>query len=250
MFASEIRRKLLVEGVCTRHTLPSESAIVKMLRRKLGMTRKKISSRPKEEIENIWKVDEYLQRTWDLTGTTLHFFDESSVVKTTSNRAYGSSYKGANAIEIQRYASNATYTVNLLHSVFGVDYFNIIPGASNGNELVAFFNYALTCVRRDGLPVFVEGDTVIMDNCGFHHGRATERTLRLMLGMHGITLLFQPLYSPHLNTCEYCFHQMKQALKHNENYSQEYTEMAIIDALNDITATQSLNYFQHCGYII
>ncbi|KAK3709796.1 hypothetical protein QZH41_019130 [Actinostola sp. cb2023] len=37
-----------------------------------------------------------------------------------------------------------------------------------------------------------------------------------------------------LNTCEYCFHQMKQTMRQNETYSQEYTEMAIMDALNDI----------------
>ena len=161
-------------------------------------------------------VYEYLELTWDLPATSLHFFDEASVVKTTANRGYGSSYKGHKAIEIQKYASNATLAVNLLHSIFGVDYFNIIPGASNGDELVAFFNYALTLVRNNGLPVFVQGDTIIMDNCGFHHGRTTETTLRQMLAMHGITLLFQPPYSPHLNTCEYCFHKMKQSLRQNE----------------------------------
>ena len=53
----------------------------------------------------------------------------------TSNRLYGHSYRGTKAIEVQRYASNASYTVNLYHSVFGLDYYNIIPGASNGAEL-------------------------------------------------------------------------------------------------------------------
>ena len=144
---------------------------------KLGMTRKKVCQIPTERTKNIWKVDDYLQITQGLSPTTLHFFDEASVVKTTSNRLYGSSYRGMKAVEVQRYASNATYTVNLLHSVFGVDYYNIIPGASNGEELIAFFDYALECERSDGLPVFLEGDTLIMDNCGFHHGRTTERAL-------------------------------------------------------------------------
>jgi hypothetical protein len=45
----------------------------------------------------------------------LHFFDESStsVVRTTGNRNYGSSAKGSRAFELQRYASNANYTINL-----------------------------------------------------------------------------------------------------------------------------------------
>ncbi|XP_073246976.1 uncharacterized protein [Porites lutea] len=248
-YAHEIRNRLYLEGICDGSTLPSESSIQHSLHDKLGMTRKKVCQIPTERAKNIWKVDDYLQITQGLSPTTLHFFDEASVVKTTSNRLYGSSYRGMKAVEVQRYASNATYTVNLLHSVFGVDYYNIIPGASNGEELIAFFDYALECERSDGLPVFLEGDTLIMDNCGFHHGRTTERALRTMFATRGVTLLFQPPYSPNLNTCEYCFHQMKEGLRQNEHYSQECTEMAIMDSLNSITATQSVNYFRHCGYL-
>lgn len=95
-------------------------------------------------------VADYLQITQGLNPATLHFFDEASVIKTTSNCLYGSSDRGFKVVEVQWYASNATYTVNLLHSVFGVDYY-IIPGSSNSEELVAFFNYALECKRDNGL---------------------------------------------------------------------------------------------------
>ena len=47
----------------------------------------------------------------------IHFFDESSVIKTTGKRKYGSSEVGKRAIEIQPYASNATFTINLLHNL-------------------------------------------------------------------------------------------------------------------------------------
>jgi capsule polysaccharide export protein KpsE/RkpR len=33
----------------------------------------------------------------------------------------------------------ANYRINLLHSRFGVDYFNVIDGASNSMELIQFF---------------------------------------------------------------------------------------------------------------
>ena len=69
----------------------------------------------------------------------LHFFDECSVIRTTGNRTYGHAAIGRIACEIQRYASNATYTVNLLHSIFGVSHVNILRGASNGLELLNFF---------------------------------------------------------------------------------------------------------------
>lgn len=105
-------------------------------------------------------------------------------------------------------------------------------------------------MRPNGLSVFMYGDVVIMDNCGFHHGRLTEGTLREMFEMRGVTLLFQPPYSPHFNTCEYCFHEMKQQLRSHEPFSQAYTEIAIMDALSNITTAHSRNYFHCCGYII
>lgn len=81
------------------------------------------------------------------------------------------------AVEIQRYSSNATLTVNLLHGPFGVVYFDIINGPSNGNILVLFFLDVLREVDQQGYPLLAAGDTVIMDNCGIHHGRLTQNHL-------------------------------------------------------------------------
>ena len=122
--------------------------------------------------ENLAKVDDYLNITSRLKRETLHFFDEASVIITSGNRMFGSGY---------RYASNANYTVNLMHSIFGVDYFNTIPGPSNGQELLNFFHGVLDMQRDNGVRIILPGDAVIMDNCGFHHGRITERLLRNML---------------------------------------------------------------------
>ena len=66
-----------------------------------------------------------------------------SVIKTTGNRKYGNARVGERAIKVLCYASNATFTRNLLHSVVGVDYFNILPGPSNGLELLIFFSMKL-----------------------------------------------------------------------------------------------------------
>ena len=77
------------------------------------------------------------------------FFDESSVVKTTGNRKYGSAVLGEPAIEVQRYASNSNYTINLLHSINGVDFSNILDDPSNGMELLTLFDEALQLERED-----------------------------------------------------------------------------------------------------
>ena len=102
----------------------------------------------------------------------MHFFDESSVVRTTGNRNYGSSAKGFRAFELQRYASNANYTINLLYSRFGIAYFNVIDGVSNSMELIQLFDDVVD-VNNDKIangfqPLSVPGDIIIMDNCVFH----------------------------------------------------------------------------------
>ena len=176
----------------------------------------------------------------------MHFFDECSVVKTTGNRHYGHASIGTNATEIQRYASNATYTVNLLHNVYGVGHVNIVPGPSNGLELLQFFAEALDEQDAFDNPVLKDGDLVVMDNCGFHHARHVEPMLRDMLPNHGITLVYQQY-----NTCEMCFRHLKGFLRKFSKLAEdlEHTEIAIFHGLSETTQSMSRNFFKYCGYI-
>lgn len=148
-----------------------------------------------------------------------HFFDGSSVVKTTANRAYGHSKRGRPVIEVQRFTSNCNYTVNLLHSRFGVTHFNILEGPSNGLEMLHFFEECLTLGDPVYGNVIANGDIIVMDNCGFHHGALAENELRAMLGNRGVDLIFQPPYSPDFNTCEFCFRNMKLYLRKHEQFA-------------------------------
>ena len=111
----------------------------------------------------------------------LHFFDESSVVVTSANRRCGHSAIGTPAIEVQRYASNAIFTVNLLHNIHGVSDFNILRGPSNGLELLNFFEEALEQEDVFVNPAIKENDVIVMDTSGFHHGNNVESPLRDML---------------------------------------------------------------------
>ena len=79
-----------------------------------------------------------------------------------------------------------------------------------------FFEEALVQTYENGNPILGAGDAVVLDNCGFHHARHVEGVLREMLLQNGVTLLYQPPYSPELNLCEYCFAHMKGSLKNNE----------------------------------
>ena len=72
LYASEIRERLLREGICT----PSIRQIQTVTNKKLGMAYKKLTSIPSEYMtpENLAKVDDYLNITSRLKRETLQFF--------------------------------------------------------------------------------------------------------------------------------------------------------------------------------
>ena len=237
--------------VCLAETVPSRASISRALNKDLGYSYKRLHKIARESLtpENELKLVEYLAICANKDPRTMHFFDEASVIKTTGNRNYGHSALGSGPIEIQRYAWNATFTVNLLHSIIGIQHVNILVGASNGIELLNFFAEVLDEVDAFGNPLLKRGYTVIMDNCGFHHGVMTEPVLRRMLADHGVDLLYQPPYHPVYNTCEMCFGFMKRWLRQHSEYAEKHTEIAILDALSYVTQDTSKNFFRKCGYV-
>ena len=126
-YSTELQQRLLLDGVVHPANLLSVSQINKVIRKELVMTRKKLTTIPLESTspETTAAIDDFLTEIANINPTTLHFFDESSVIKTTGNRNYGSGPLGQAAFEVQRYASNANFTINFLHSFSGVDFYNI-----------------------------------------------------------------------------------------------------------------------------
>ena len=112
-----LQQRLLLDGIVNPVDLPSKSAISKCMREDLVMTKKKIQQVPLEAKKpiNLEHTNFFLDQVSDLLPTTIHghFFDESSVVKTTMKRRYGNEPLGEPAYEVQRYASNANFTINL-----------------------------------------------------------------------------------------------------------------------------------------
>ena len=251
MSAAEIQDLLVENNVCLPQNVPSASSLSRCLKEDLGYSRKKLKVVPRESLTPHVQglLDDYLAAVCSVNIRTLHFFDECSVTKTSGNRHYGHSGIGSRAIEIQRYASNATYTVNLLHNVYGIGHANILPGPSNGLELLNFFAEALDEQDAFNNPLLKHGDTVVMDNYGFHHARHVEPVLRDMLANHGIRLIYQPPYHPEYNTCEMCFRHLKGFLRKFSKFAELHTEIAIFHGLSEITQGMSRNFFSYCGYI-
>ena len=233
-YSREIRKDLLDKNVCDLNDVPSRRTVSRIVQETLGMSRKVLQSNPVEVANQDALFDAYLSQTIDYDPRKLHFFDEASVIKTSGNRAYGHAPVGSRAIEFQKYASNATYTVNLSCGFYGIDYFNILEGPSNAFEMLFFFQEAIEETNVLGNPVYDHGDLIIMDNCGFHHHRLVSRLLRNILRRQGVQIVFQPPYSPELNVAEYIFHLMRNNLKDKTDFVYEYTELSIVEALQEI----------------
>ena len=109
IYGSEIRQRLLFDGVVHPVDIPSVSPINRVSHTQHAMTRKRITVDPRESTtpSATEAVDAFLyNESSNFRAPKLHFFDESSVVKKTGNRKYGSAVLGEPAIEVQRYASN------------------------------------------------------------------------------------------------------------------------------------------------
>ena len=121
-------------------------------------------------------------------------------------------------------------------------------------ELINFFSEVVDLnfdkMANGFPPIFILGDVVIMDNCAFHHSNIVNNLLPQLLRQAGVIVKFQPPYHPQLNTCEYCFHIIKQNLRSDSDFTYHFTRTAISDAIIDgITIEKSESIFKHCGYI-
>ena len=123
VYCTELQNGLVLDGVVHPADLPHASTISYFLREELLMTKKKIHSVTSES--KTGALEEYssfyLDQVSDLNASSIHFFDEASVTKTTMNRCYGNATIETLAYKIQRSASNANFTINLMHSCLGVD---------------------------------------------------------------------------------------------------------------------------------
>ena len=135
--------------VCLPENVPSRTSISRVLKDDLGYTKKKLTVVAQESPASE-KLNEFLAICAGIDPKTLHVFDECSVVRNTGNRIYGHAARGKKAIEVQKYASNATLSVNLFVNIDGISQIDILAGPSNGLELLNFFGGAIEQVNFIG----------------------------------------------------------------------------------------------------
>ena len=125
----------------------------------------------------------------------LKFFDEAGLkIPTDSTRCYGHAPKGQRCVEIRRYHETPNITVNVLAGLQGVEYANIVDGASNTIHFLQFWAEAAKAGDViTGRPALEVRDTVVMDNCATHHFDG-EINLVSFFDELGIELLYTPAY--------------------------------------------------------
>ena len=136
-------------------------------------TRKKITKLARERFtpNNIFYTQLFINYLSSKDPAKLKFFDEAGIkIPGVGTRTYGHCAKGARCVEIIRKQESANNTLNLLASLDGPVYCNILNGATNTARFIAFFEEAGAAVNvNTGRPCLEIGDIVIMDNLSSHH---------------------------------------------------------------------------------
>ena len=128
------------------------------------------------------------------------------------NRLYGHTPVGERCVEVIRRLETQNTTFNLLVSLNGTEYNNLIDGATDTMQFLNFFKEAANAVNFETrTPALEVGDIVVMDNLAVRHYKGGTILEEFFADM-GIELLFTPFYSPDLNPVELCFNKIKTEL--------------------------------------
>jgi transposase len=113
----------------------------------------------------------------------------------------------------------------------------VVDGAVNAEVFEAFVEKVL-------VPQLRAGDMVALDNLSSHKRPRT----RALIEAAGAELLYLPPYSPDLNPIEMVFAKIKQALRSLACRTRETLWQAMQSVLDQVTATEAANCFEHAGY--
>ena len=184
-------------------------------------------------------------------ATRVKFFNEAGTkIPDVGTRTYGHSVIGTRCVEIVQKPESPNNTLNLLISLDGPGYYNILSGATNTARFLAFFEEAGRAVNvNTGCPCLEVGDIVVVDNLSSHHYEGGE-ILEEWLDTMGIELLYTPLYSPDLNPIELCFNKIKTVLN-GELKELVHTNLylAVAEAVETITATDMTGFYEATSYL-
>mgnify|MGYP002260040060 FL=1 len=153
-------------------------------------------------------------------------------------------------MEVMKKAESPNTTLNMLVSLDGPEYYNLIDGATNTMQFLQFFEEAGNCVNlQAGRPCLQVGDIIVMDNLSVHHCEGGE-ILEVWLEEMGIELIYLPTYSPDLNPREFCFNKVKALLNGEfQELTHTNTKLAVMEAVERITTEDMAGFYEGTSYL-
>lgn len=112
-----------------------------------------------------------------------------------------------------------------------------VESATDGDVFLCFVEHFLC-------PNLQPGQIVIMDNLAAHKVDGVMELIQ----QAGACVFYLPPYSPDFNPIEKCWAQLKQRLRTLKARSLPALQLALLDALANLTPQNTNAYFQHCGY--
>ena len=219
----------------------------------LKYSRKKMTKLAIERFtpENVIYTQLYIDYLSAKDPAKLKFFDEAGIkLPDVGGRSYGHSAIGVRCVEVVRKSESPNATLNLLVSLSGPEYYNVIRGPTNTVRFLEFFEEAAESVNvTNDRPCLEVGDTIVMDNLSCHHYEGGE-VLEDWLHEMGIELIFTPAYSPDLNPVELCFNKIKGLLNGDlQELVASNTNLATMEAVERISQQDMRNFFEATSYL-
>lgn len=172
----------------------------------------------------------------DYDAKRLIFIDETWA-KTNMTRLRGRAPRGQRLMAKVPHGHWNTTTLIAALGIEGVRCSTVVDGPVDGDVFEAFVAQVL-------VPQLRPGDLVVMDNLSSHkRGRTRER-----IEERGAKLMFLPPYSPDLNPIEMIFSKVKQLLRSMSCRRRDELWHAMQQVLDQVTASDAVNCFRHCGY--
>ena len=124
----------------------------------------------------------------------------------------------------------------------GLDGFRGFCNIESGTSIEVFSAF----VESQLVPNLKPGDIVIMDNLSAHKAPKVLKKIEDA----GASVKFLPPYSPDLNPIEKLWSKLKEFVRRRATETRPAFDDAVAAAMQTISSTDLLGWFQHCGYRI
>ena len=154
-------------------------------------------------------------------------------------RLRGRAPRGERLIDKIPHGHWKTTTLIAALGISGMRCSTVVDGAINGDLFEAFVEQVL-------VPELRPGDVVVMDNLSSHK----RHRVRELIEDANAHLVFLPAYSPDLNPIEMIFAKVKQLLRSMACRTRNALWNAMQSVLDQVTTSDALNCYKHCGYTL